>query len=64
MTDLKRREPPPYDPEAWGFDEARYLAVTEGLRLTPEERLRWLEETMEEMWRLVGSARERGVDGS
>lgn len=61
MSDeLKRCEPPPYDPEAWGYDEARYLAVTEGLRLTPEERLRWLEETMEEMWGLVGAAREGG----
>jgi hypothetical protein len=62
-TELKRRKPPPYDPETWGFDEARYAAVTEGLRMTPTERLRWLEETMEEMWRIVGTARPARPDG-
>lgn len=61
-TELKRCEPLPYDPEVWGYDEARYLAVTEGLRMTPAERLRWLEETMEEMWRLVGTARAASPD--
>lgn len=46
------------DPESWDFEEARRLAVREGLRLTPAERLRWLEETMAELERLAGRARE------
>ena len=62
-TKLERREPPPYDPEVWDHDFARYAAVTEGLRMTPTERLRWLEETMEEMWGMVGTAREGGAPG-
>lgn len=58
MTELKRRDPPPFDPGSWDHDAAWYAAVTEGLRLTATERLRWLEETMEEMWGMVGTARE------
>ena len=57
-SQLERQDPPPYDPEVWNHDFARYVAVTEGLRMTPTERLRWLEETMEEVWGMVGTARE------
>jgi hypothetical protein len=31
--------------------------------MTPTERLRWLKETMEEMWRIVGTARPARPDG-
>lgn len=34
-----------------------------GLRLTPAERLRWLERTMEELRRLVGRANRGGPVG-
>lgn len=43
----------------WTFDEARVAAVREGLRLTPSERLAWLEETVAELESLVGQARSR-----
>ncbi len=41
-----------------GFDGHRRWQVTLGLRLTPAERLQWLEETMEEMRLLQGRARD------
>lgn len=44
---------------SWDFDHARAAAMQEGLRLTPAERLAWLEETMEELESLVGRARRR-----
>ena len=40
-----------------GFEGHRHRQVRRGLELTPIERLRWLEQTMEEMRRLVGRAR-------
>jgi len=43
----------------WTFDDARVAAVREGLRLTPSERLAWLEETVAELESLVGRARSR-----
>lgn len=44
---------------AWprGWDEHRRSRADLGLRLTPAERLRWLEETMETMRRWLGRAR-------
>lgn len=39
-----------------GWDEHRAAQVGLGLRLTPAERLRWLEETMAVMRRWVGRA--------
>jgi hypothetical protein len=39
-----------------GWDEQRRAQATLGLRLTPAERLRWLEETMATMRRWVGRA--------
>lgn len=51
------------DPGSWDFEEARRAAVREGLRLTPAERLRWLEEAMAELEGLVGLAREGERDG-
>lgn len=57
MSRFDRRDPPPFDPESWDYDAARRVAVSEGLRMTPAERLRWLEETMEDLETLVGAAR-------
>ena len=39
-----------------GFDEHRRAQARAGLRLTPAERLRWLEETMETLRRWQGRA--------
>lgn len=41
-----------------GFDGHARRQARLGLPLTPAERLRWLEQTMEELRRLVGRARE------
>lgn len=42
----------------WDFDGTRRHHIRLGLRLTPAERLRWLEETVNEMRRLQGLARQ------
>jgi hypothetical protein len=41
----------------WDFEGTRRHHLEIGLSLTPEERLRWLEETVEEMRSLQGLAR-------
>ncbi|MBN1962717.1 MAG: hypothetical protein JW841_17435 [Deltaproteobacteria bacterium] len=43
---------------AKGFAEHRQSQVSIGLRLTPAERLRWLEETMKTMRRWQGKAQQ------
>ena len=43
--------------ETWDFEGTRRHHIRSGLRLTPVERLRWLEETVDEMRRLQGLAR-------
>ncbi len=40
-----------------GFDGRRRRQARLGLQLSPAERLRWLEETMDELRRLPGRAR-------
>jgi hypothetical protein len=45
------------DRDVWDFDGARRQHLLRGLRLTPAERLQWLEETVEEMRQLQGRAR-------
>jgi hypothetical protein len=40
-----------------GWNGHRARQARRGLRLTPAERLRWLEETMEEMRRILGAAK-------
>lgn len=46
------------DPEnSWDFDGAHRHHLRQGLRMTPAERLRWLEEAVDEMRRLQGVAR-------
>lgn len=45
------------DKDAWDFEGARRQHLLRGLRMTYAERLRWLEETVEEMRKLQGLAR-------
>ena len=42
-----------------GYEEHRRRQARVGLRLTPRERLEWLERTLEEMRHLLGLARAR-----
>ena len=42
---------------AWDFEGTRRHHLRRGLQMTPAERLRWLEETVEEMRQLQGLAR-------
>jgi hypothetical protein len=42
----------------WGYEEHRRRQARSGLSLTPAERLRWLERTMEELARILGRARD------
>jgi len=58
MTRTPRPDAEPHLKEdSWSFEGARRHHIRQGLRLTPAERLRWLEETVEEMRRLQGLAR-------
>ncbi|HEX9241302.1 MAG TPA: hypothetical protein VF875_02555 [Anaeromyxobacter sp.] len=59
MTDPR---PPPPGEFPRGFEGHRRAQAGAGLRLTPAERLRWLEETMDALRRWRGRARkaERG----
>ena len=43
-----------------GFEGHRRRQIRRGLQLSPAERLRWLEGTMEELRRLLGRARRGG----
>ena len=43
--------------EPWTFAGSRSRVLRMGLGMTPAERLRWLEETVEEMLPWVGKAR-------
>lgn len=50
--------------DSWDFAGTRRHHLRRGLRLTPAERLRWLEETVDEMRRLQGLARSgRKIEG-
>lgn len=42
----------------WDFEAHRRRQARLGLGLSPAERLRWLEESMEELRKLVGRARQ------
>jgi hypothetical protein len=58
MTNPEIR-PAPDDSAAFdrGFDGHALRQARMGLRLTPAERLRWLESAMEELRRLLGRAK-------
>lgn len=49
------------DPGAYGWDRESHAQrqARLGLELSPAERLRWLEETMDELHRLIGLASRR-----
>ena len=42
----------------WDFEGHRRRQARLGLQLSPAQRLRWLEESMEELRKLVGRARQ------
>lgn len=42
----------------WSFEAHHRRQVRLGLRLSPAQRLRWLEQSMEELRKLVGRARQ------
>jgi len=65
MMDRSRSDgPTDREWDDWSFAGARRQHLRRGLRLTPAERLRWLEETVDEMRRLQGLARlGRPVEG-
>jgi len=44
----------------WTHEETRQRQIRAGLRMTPAERLTWLEEMLDELLPLVGRAREAG----
>lgn len=44
--------------EPWTFAGSRSRVLRMGLEMTPAERLRWLEETVEELLPWVGRARQ------
>jgi hypothetical protein len=48
---------PPEEEIAWDFEGTRRHHLRLGLQMTPVKRLRWLEETVDEMRRLQGLAR-------
>ena len=52
----KRRTPE--DGFGWTFDETRRRQMRAGLAMTPAERLKWLEEMLDELLPLVGRARD------
>lgn len=51
------QEKTPGPQEPWTFAANRSLMIRKGLELTPAQRLRWLEETVEELLPWVGRAR-------
>jgi hypothetical protein len=57
------KDQPVQDEIAWDFEGTRRHHLRLGLRMTPVERLRWLEETVDEMRRLQGLARKGRVIG-
>lgn len=56
-------ERPKEEETTWDYPGTRRHHIRLGLRMTPAERLRWLEETVDEMRQLQGLARKgRRVD--
>jgi hypothetical protein len=52
-----KAQAPKKEEGAWDFAGTRRHHLRLGLQMTPAERLRWLEETVEEMRQLQGLAR-------
>lgn len=55
-TDDRTERPAPAEPYDWSFEDHRRRQTRRGLEMTPAERLRWLEETMEGLRRIQGRA--------
>jgi hypothetical protein len=51
----------PEEETPWDFEGTRRHHLRRGLRMTPADRLRWLEETVAEMRQLQGRARRGGT---
>ena len=51
-------------PDPWTFEGARARQLRWGLSLTPAERLRWLEESLDELLPWLGKARDGKPVGS
>ena len=52
----RKRDPVPSEDHEWSFEDHRRRQTRRGLEMTPAERLRWLEETMEELREIQGRA--------
>ncbi|MEP7013232.1 MAG: hypothetical protein ABJC13_23165 [Acidobacteriota bacterium] len=64
MDDPKKLlQPPKPDLSGWDFAGARRHHLEMGLRMSPAERLQWLEETVEEMRGLQGLAKGQAIRG-
>jgi hypothetical protein len=48
----------PITSHGWSHDETRQRQIRAGARMTPAQRLAWLEETLDELLPLVGRARQ------
>lgn len=57
MSNPTDPKPTNRDETTWDFEGTRRHHIRLGLQMTPAERLRWLEETVEEMRQLQGLAR-------
>jgi len=67
MPETEKEVFPPgqISPDPWTFEGNRILLLRQGLAMTPAERLRWLEDTVEELLPWVGRAAQgRAVDSS
>jgi len=56
MTDQTR----PSTDFSWSHEDTRRRQIQAGAKMTPAERLTWLEEMLDELLPLVGRAREAG----
>lgn len=63
MAEDAKTSPPP-EPEPWTFEGASLRQLRAGLAMTPAERLRWLEEAVEELGPWVGRALTRRPKGT
>jgi hypothetical protein len=57
MSDTKTEE----SSDDWGWEAHRVAQLRDGLRMTPAERLAWLERTTASMRGLLGLARQSGT---
>ena len=58
--DPKTQDPELGEQDDWGWEAHRIAQLRAALRMTPAERLAWLERTNASMRKLVGLARRQG----